>query len=91
MLKRNIIAVFLYLVCTLCTAQPTGILTHFSNDLKLSQSRIIDIQQDEKGFIWLATFNGLIRYDGSNFQKFKVNPNASLHLESNRVSKFRFD
>nr|WP_315202085.1 two-component regulator propeller domain-containing protein [uncultured Flavobacterium sp.] len=91
MSKRNLIVAFFYFVCTVCTAQPSGILTHFSNDLKLSQSRILDIQQDEKGFIWLSTFNGLIRYDGSTFQKFKVAQNASLHLISNRVAKFEFD
>ncbi|MFB9110066.1 hybrid sensor histidine kinase/response regulator transcription factor [Flavobacterium gyeonganense] len=91
MLKRNILLIFYYLICTLCTAQPSGILTHFSNDLKLSQSRILGIQQDEKGFIWLGTFNGLIRYDGNTFQNFRVEKNSSLDLMSNRVSKFKFD
>jgi signal transduction histidine kinase/DNA-binding response OmpR family regulator/ligand-binding sensor domain-containing protein len=91
MSKRNILLFFFYLVCTLCTAQPSGILTHFSNDLKLSQSRILGIQQDEKGFIWLGTFNGLIRYDGNTFQNFRVEKNSSLDLMSNRVSKFKFD
>ena len=91
MLKRNILVIFLYLICTLCTSQPSGILTHFSNDLKLSQSRILGIQQDEKGFIWLGTFNGLIRYDGNTFQNFKVEKGTSLNLMSNRVSKFKFD
>ncbi|MGO4770477.1 two-component regulator propeller domain-containing protein [Flavobacterium sp. W22_SRS_FK3] len=90
-MKRHIFLIFFYLICTLCTAQPSGILTHFSNDLKLSQSRILGIQQDEKGFIWLGTFNGLIRYDGNNFQNFRVDKNSSLNLMSNRVSKFKFD
>jgi signal transduction histidine kinase/DNA-binding response OmpR family regulator/ligand-binding sensor domain-containing protein len=90
-LKQKIIIIFFCLVSTLCVAQPSGILTHFSHDVKLSQSRIIDIQQDKKGFIWLATYNGLIRYDGSIFQNFKVEQSSSLNLQSNRVSKFRFD
>jgi len=72
-------------------SQPSGLLTHFSHDVKLSQSRIIDIQQDKKGFIWLATYNGLIRYDGSVFQSFKVGQSDSLNLQSNRVLKFKFD
>lgn len=91
MLKRYILLLFFYLICAFCTAQPSGILTHFSNDLKLSQSRILGIQQDEKGFIWLGTFNGLIRYDGNTFQNFRVEKNSSLDLMSNRVSKFKFD
>lgn len=91
MFKRNIIVAFFCFVCVWCTAQPFGVLTHFSHDVKLSQSRILDIQQDEKGFIWLGTFNGLIRYDGSSFRNFKVVQGDSLRLISNRVSKFKFD
>lgn len=91
MLRRNLTIVFFYLSSILCIAQPSGILTHFSHDLKLSQSRILEIQQDKKGFIWLGTFNGLIRYDGITFQKFRVEQKDSLHLISNRVSKFKFD
>ncbi len=73
-------------------SQPSGVLTHFSNDGKLSQSRVLGIQQDTKGFIWLATFNGLIRYDGNTFRKFKVGQEkVSLNIQSNRVSKFVFD
>ncbi|KAF2508322.1 hybrid sensor histidine kinase/response regulator transcription factor [Flavobacterium foetidum] len=72
-------------------AQPKGILTHLSNDGKLTQSRVLGIQQDKKGFIWLATFNGLIRYDGNSFRKFKVKQDLTLDIQSNRVSKFKFD
>ena len=90
-MKQKIIVILFYLVSTICVSQPTGILTHFSHDVKLSQSRIIDIQQDKKGFIWLATYNGLIRYDGSIFENFRVGQRDSLHLQSNRVSKFKFD
>lgn len=82
---------FFYWISALCASQPSGTLTHFANDLKLRQSRILDIQQDKKGFIWLSTFNGLIRYDGSTFQKFRVKQNNSLNLISNRVFKFKFD
>ena len=91
MLKHHVIAVLFTLICTLCKSQPKGILTHFSNDGKLTQSRVLGIQQDKKGFIWLATFNGLIRYDGNTFSKFKVNQDAALDIQSNRVSKFKFD
>lgn len=91
MLKQNVIAVFFCLICALCMSQPSGILTHFAHDGKLSQSRVLGIQQDQKGFIWLGTFNGLIRYDGNIFQNFRVEQSASFNLMSNRVSKFKFD
>ncbi|WP_163397569.1 hybrid sensor histidine kinase/response regulator transcription factor [Flavobacterium fluviatile] len=91
MLKQKIVVVFFSLICALCTAQPIGVLTHFSNNGGLSQSRVLGIQQDKKGFIWLGTFNGLIRYDGNTFRKFKVGQDGSLKVLSSRVSKFSFD
>ena len=91
MLKKDVIVVFFSLICALSSAQPKGILTHFANDGKLSQSRVIGIQQDKKGFVWLGTFNGLIRYDGNIFRKFKVGQDGNFKVLSNRVSKFGFD
>lgn len=90
-MKRTLIVAFFCLVFELCFAQPFGVLKHFSYDAKLSQSHILDIQQDEKGFIWLGTFNGLIRYDGNAFQNFEVVQRGRLNLSSNRVSSFKFD
>lgn len=31
-------------------------------------SQVLDIYQDHTGYIWLCTFNGLIRYDGQEFR-----------------------
>lgn len=90
-MKRTLIVAFFCLVFELCFAQPFGVLKHFSYDAKLSQSHILDIQQDDKGFIWLGTFNGLIRYDGNAFQNFEVVQRGRLNLSSNRVSSFKFD
>lgn len=90
-MKRNIIVAFFCLIFGWCCAQPFGVLKHFSHDAKLSQSHILDIQQDAKGFIWLGTYNGLIRYDGNAFQNFEVVERGRLNLSSNRVSSFKFD
>ncbi|WP_281337199.1 hybrid sensor histidine kinase/response regulator transcription factor [Flavobacterium eburneipallidum] len=90
-MKRNTIVTFFCLIFQLCCAQPFGVLRHFSHDAKLSQSHILDIQQDVKGFIWLGTYNGLIRYDGNSFQNFEVVERGKLNLSSNRVSSFKFD
>ncbi|MEM7690905.1 MAG: two-component regulator propeller domain-containing protein, partial [Pseudomonadota bacterium] len=40
---------------------------------------VLDIQQDETGFIWLATQRGLVRYDGYDFK-------AYVHSESDPTS-----
>ena len=55
----------------------------------LPSSFIFDITQDEKGFIWLATTNGLSRFDGYQFKNFypsvKKNHTNSLSSGSLRI------
>jgi signal transduction histidine kinase/ligand-binding sensor domain-containing protein len=50
----------------------------------LSQNSVMALLQDHQGFIWIATQEGLDRYDGYNFTVFKHDPqNAnSLSLSS---------
>lgn len=36
----------------------------------LSNNYVTGIEQDAYGYLWIATFKGLNRFDGSNFQKF---------------------
>ncbi|MCF8369257.1 MAG: histidine kinase [Bacteroidales bacterium] len=52
----------------------------------LSSNYILDILQDSKGYIWVATQNGLNRYDGFNFKSFFHNPGDSLSISSNLVT-----
>jgi ligand-binding sensor domain-containing protein len=36
----------------------------------LPNNSILSILQDKRGFLWLGTYNGLCRYDGSEFISF---------------------
>lgn len=45
------------------------------------------ISQDETGFIWIASNNGIIRYDGLNFNLFSP---KGLEKENNTKNNFRF-
>lgn len=54
----------------------------FSVDAELSSSIINSVYQDRNGIIWIATEDGLNRYDGSKFTIYKNdkhNPNSLLH------------
>lgn len=54
----------------------------FSVDVELSSSIINSVYQDRNGIIWIATEDGLNRYDGSKFTIYKNdkhNPNSLLH------------
>lgn len=45
---------------------------HFDTKQGLAGSTVYDICQDQDGFIWFGTENGLSRFDGSNFKNFTV-------------------
>jgi ligand-binding sensor domain-containing protein len=52
---------------------------NLSTNNGLSDNTITAICQDEQGYIWVGTHDGLNRYDGSQFKKFfKTNDPASL-------------
>jgi signal transduction histidine kinase/AraC-like DNA-binding protein/ligand-binding sensor domain-containing protein/ActR/RegA family two-component response regulator len=52
----------------------------------LSQGMIFSILQTRDGFLWVATKDGLNRYDGYNFKVFSNNPFDSLSIAGNTVS-----
>ena len=49
------------------------------------------IAEDEMGFIWFGTLNGLLRYDGSNFKHYKHNRNNHNSLSNNTIRSLHFD
>ena len=52
----------------------------------LSQSRILSILEDERGFMWFGTADGLNRYDGYTFKIFRNIFNDSTSLPNNVVN-----
>lgn len=56
-------------------AQPENLrYKYLTVDNGLSSSTIMCIYQDHKGFIWIGTYDGLNRYDGSSFLHYKNAP-----------------
>lgn len=52
----------------------------------LAHSDAVDVLQDSNGFIWIATNNGLDRYDGYGIKNYQL-PNANVNgLYNNRIS-----
>ena len=52
----------------------------------LSQSSVLSICQDSRGFLWIGTEDGLNKYDGYKFTVYKNIPNDSTSLGDNRVN-----
>ncbi|HYH16639.1 MAG TPA: two-component regulator propeller domain-containing protein, partial [Flavisolibacter sp.] len=56
----------------------------------LATNLINHIAQDEKGFMWLATYNGLQRFDGNRFITFRNIPNNNSSIPSNKIQALYF-
>lgn len=59
---------------------------HIDYDINLSQSSISSIHQSKKGFIWIGTATGLIRYDGYNYLHFVRNKNMVGTISNNHIN-----
>ena len=57
----------------------------------LSQSSVNAITQDNEGFIWIATDDGLNRFDGLNFTIFKNQANNINSLSNNFINDLWVD
>ena len=58
---------------------------HFSTPEGLPNAVVDCISQDEAGFIWLGTSNGLYRYDGTELLPYKNNAQSPYYLPSNKI------
>jgi diguanylate cyclase (GGDEF)-like protein len=58
---------------------------HLSLEQGLSQSTVMDVLQDRRGYIWLATEDGLNRFDGLSFSVYRHDPTDASSLPSSFV------
>lgn len=56
---------------------------HFSIENGLSNNVVYSTYQDRKGYLWIATHDGLNRYDGYEFKKFLHSPFDKKSLAGN--------
>jgi len=52
----------------------------------LSSNNVLSICQDQYGFLWIATNDGLNRFDGYDFEVFKHQPGDTTSLPSNELN-----
>lgn len=63
----------------------------FGEESGFSTTVVQHVIQDRQGYIWLATWDGLRRYDGYRFHTFKAKPGDKSPLETNRISYIEED
>lgn len=64
---------------------------HLSTDDGLSQSTIYAIEKDSSGFIWIATEDGLNRYDGYNFKIYRERRGDTTAIANNIIFSLAVD
>ena len=80
--------IILYLVCPfVLSAQSLMHVRYYSAKDGLSQNTVADFLQDDKGYIWMATWNGLEKFDGYTFQNYKSYLTDDTRLEYNRIQQ----
>ncbi|MBK8505562.1 MAG: hypothetical protein IPL46_27210 [Saprospiraceae bacterium] len=64
-----------------------GITTQISLEQGLSDRTIKDIAKDVYGYIWIATRNGLNRYDGLHIVNYDNHPNSQTRISFRDINK----
>ncbi|MGB4399597.1 MAG: PAS domain S-box protein [Daejeonella sp.] len=55
------------------------IYNNWNNKNGLTQNTVADILKDEEGYLWLATEEGVLRFDGTNFKVFNRENTPGVH------------
>ncbi|MDR0541206.1 MAG: hybrid sensor histidine kinase/response regulator, partial [Dysgonamonadaceae bacterium] len=77
---------FIWLLLTICPIVIRAQTTKFySTEQGLSSSLINQVYQDKKGYIWIATEDGLNRFDGIRFVTYRMIAGDSASLKNNYV------
>lgn len=71
--------------------QMQAVLSHYSTSDGLCSNAVSDIKQDDYGYIWIATWNGLSRYDGYSFYNYPTGPASNIPLLHNRIQQLAVD
>lgn len=82
--KAFYVLLFLYLPIGLASISAQNF-ERFSNKEGFNQNTINTIEQDKYGFLWFGTPNGLIRYDGYEFETYTTQSSTNGKILSNSI------
>ncbi len=77
-----------------CGQTQTGspfVFTRYSSTGGLASNEIYGVQQDRDGYLWIATNNGLQRYDGNKYKTFRHDDAVPASLPSNVIPRMLLD
>lgn len=81
---RNFL-LFFFLTPILLLAQETFQFSHYNREDGLSDNFITSITEDEKGFIWISSKNGINKFNGSHFTNYLKEDSSCYSLIRNDI------
>ncbi len=76
-----VLAASVFLSCTVFSQH--YLFSHITVSQGMSSNKVHRVIQDKKGFYWIATANGLNRFDGSSFKVYRYNREDSTSIADN--------
>ncbi|MEM9848506.1 MAG: two-component regulator propeller domain-containing protein [Bacteroidota bacterium] len=84
---KTLILPFAYLFFFAYTvAQPSLLRQRYIFQERLPTSIVFDLIQDKQGFMWFATEEGLVRYDGTVLKNYRNQPGDTTTLKGNVIT-----
>lgn len=66
-------------------------LSHYSTDNGMPSNTVASLANDDYGYIWMGTWNGVSRFDGYNFYNYQTGIASGIRGLHNRVDKITID
>lgn len=82
-MKKSVLIFFL--ITHILFAKGQYRFTHFDTNMGLSQGNVNCIFQDSEGYMWIATQDGLNKFDGYNFTVYRHNEDDTLTLSDSFI------
>jgi ligand-binding sensor domain-containing protein len=85
MKARMFLLLMVSLLAEAVVAQPLCQVVRYDEEDGVPSSHVAQLLQDDQGFMWFATWNGLCRYDGYEFQTFTPKAGDGCHMTTDRI------
>jgi len=83
--SRFLFCLFLIIVHSYSARGISSGFSHYDISNGLTDNAVLSVLQDERGFVWMGTINGLNRFDGHTFKSFRSVPGDSTSIGSNYI------
>lgn len=85
MLKKGFVLGF-FIFFAIALSASNFIFRHLSTDNGLKCTQVHALLEDNRGFLWIGTTDGLNRFDGLHFKQYVPNKDNSLSIQQNNIS-----